>query len=351
MRQNVMQGWYFGNRVMNRHRPEFCGYVIAAAAIIGVGTSIYSVVTAPDAPQTQTPPPPPNSTVYGDDGEILSRQVFDSEKNEWITYGPNSEPQKPKEIKPGEAGYDQYQTDLADYNVKHDKWEADKAQRAADKEKLAGIRTQALDNLNQTPADRLAAYDEYAQKFADSAHRTADPAFDKALRGEEERANATGMMGSRAYVDTKAELADVKAQQDTDISTQAALAKEQLAANDRNYWANLLSQIDAGARADAITSAQVGKTSSDIASQNYAGTMGYYGALNNNRLTEWEAKRQKNAAISQVGSSTANGLLYLYGGMKGGGGAGGGYSGGGGYTGTSGIKPTNTGYGTYSLFG
>lgn len=366
---SVFRGWETSNRIMARSKPEFCGYVIAAVAVLSAGFSIYSA-TQGGGPGLQKPPPPPNSTTYGDDGEVLSRQVFDSARNEWITYGANSEPQKPKWVKaPGAKpdpskysnpdrynkklskwetdndAYQQYQKDLADFPQRHEQWQKDHAQRLADKETLARIKSDTLKNLDQTPEDRKAAYEKYAQDFAAAAHSTADPQFEKMSRNEEERANTTGMMGSRSYVDTKAELADVKTKQDTDISTQAAMAKEQLASNDRNYWMGLLDQIDSGQRADTLASIQRNKTAADMTNQNYAGTLGYYSTINNNRMAQWEAERQKSAAYSQAGSGMANGLLYLYGGMGSGGGGGKGGSS------TFNYSPTKTNYGSFSLFG
>lgn len=381
------------------HQEYFCGYVIAAVAIVGIGMTAYGMATAPGAPPVQTPPPPPNSTVYDENGGILSRQVFDAGKNEWITYGPNSEPPRPssewalkltgdyeKDRKdPGikaeiERRYNEHvagdpagvakhaigwrreeygnmfrdaptmqeqaKTDLADYQTKYDAWTADKAARDADKAKLAGLRTEALGNLNELSPERQAQIENFGTAYADSMHRDLDPRYAKTVHNEEEQANARGMFGSRAYVDTKAELGQIKANQDTDIANQASMAKETLTSNDRQYWANLLNQIDSGQRADSITASQINKSNSDIASQNYAGTLGYYSAKNNSILADWEAQRQRAASYTQAGTGLANGMLYLYGGMKGGGGGGGG-------GGKSSFTPqaTNTKYGSYSLFG
>lgn len=351
---------------------------VIGGLVIGAGSTAYSLYTAPGAPSYQAPPPPPNYTQYDENGEIVSRQtaifntpgVPSSGIKEWVTYGPNSEPQKPatewaskitgdyakdmqdptvkaevekrfaahvagdpKGVEEHSGGWrqeeygnmfkeaptalEQYNKESAGYQAKHDKWAADKAQREEDKTKLAGIRTQVLDNLNATPEDRKAAYEEYAKNFADAAHRDVDPRFAKIERSTDEQANATGMFGSRAYVDTKAELAKDKAAQDTDIATQAGMAKESLANNDRTYWMNMLNQIDSGQRADTLAQAQISKNTADIANQNYAGTLGYYQMQNANRAAECETKQRLSASYANAGTGLAGGLLYLYGNKSG----------------------------------
>ncbi|WP_298272752.1 hypothetical protein [Geobacter sp.] len=227
---------------------------------------------------------------------------------------------------------------LADYEKELAAWQQRKEKRAADKATLAELRTQMLDNLNKTPEDRVAAYDAYAKSFSDSMHADVDPRFQKLERGTDEQANATGMFGSRAYVDTKSELAKDKLATDTDIANQATMAKESLANNDRQFWAGMLDQIDSGARADKITTAQINQSAASTAAQNYAGTLGYYSAKNANRLAEWEAKQARSASYVNAGSNLAGGLLYLYGGKTGGGG-----------TATGGVsaKPTGGGVQRY----
>ncbi|KAF0218788.1 MAG: hypothetical protein FD174_2571 [Geobacteraceae bacterium] len=391
---------------------------IAAIGIIGgLGMTAYSLATAPGAPSYSAPLPPSNSTIYGEDGEILSRNVRDPQTGEWITYGPNSEPPKPatewanritratetpqtdgegniigyervtnfdkdmqdplikaeverrfqahvaadpggvakhsggwraeeydKMLNEVDTVLEQYNKDLADYNTKYAKWEVDKAERDAEKAKLAELRTTAMGNLNELSPERQAQIEQFGTAYADSMHRDIDPRFEKIKRNEDETANATGMFGSRAYVDTKAELDKLKATQDTDIANQSTMAKETLTNNDRTYWANLLGQIDAGQRSDLLANAQVQKSNADIASQNYAGTLGYYSAQNANKLADWEAKQRLSSSYASAGSNLAGGLLYLYGGKSGGGGGGGGGS-------SFNIAPTQTKAGKFSLMG
>lgn len=346
--------------------------IMAIAAVGALGMTAYGIATAPGAPAVSSPPPPSNYVQYGEDGGVVSRQVYDEASNTWTTYGANSEPQKPANewaanitgdynkdmqnasvsaeverqynkhvqgdpygvskhgggwrmeayqalVANAPATLETYNKDLADYNEKYSDWQKQVEQNKVDKAKLADIKSGLLENLSQTPADRTAAYDKYAQDYSAAVHADVDPRFQKIARTEDENANATGMMGSRAYVDTKAELDKLKTQQDTDIATQSTMAKEQLASNDNTYWANLLNQIDSGARADTITRSQALQTASNANAQNYAGTLGYYNAKNSTALADWENKQKLSASYTNAGTGLAGGLLYLYGNRSGGG--------------------------------
>lgn len=358
----------------------------------GLGLSAYGMFSQPGAPSMAAPPPPSNYVQYGEDGQVMSRQVFDQSSNTWITYGPNSEPPKPsswakdlvtdqtprsimgktisgpqierqswwndkndprmqeltrryeahkaadpKGVERGHAGgwwqeefnnmlkespaaLEKYNTDLAKYEQDYAKWQTDKAARDEENAKRDTLRREMLNNLSQTPEDRVKAYEDYATNFANSMRKTIDPEFERIGRATDENANATGMFGSRAYADTKSELNRDLIQANEDISEKAALAKEQLASNDRSFWAGLLDQLDAGARADSVTRAQINKSAMDTVNQSYANTLGAYTANQNNELMKWQAKRDRATAMTNFGGNMAGGLLYLYGNKTGGGG-------------------------------
>lgn len=277
--------WNTTEKLMHRysHPHGFCGIAIA---VVAVGMMAYGLATAPGTPETKTPPPPPNSVQYDDDGGVISSQTYDAATNTWITKG--------RELT---------------------------AEQKAEKAKVAELRTQMLDNLNTTPEDRVKAYEEYAASYSDAAHKDVDPRFDELGRTNDEQANARGMFGSRAYVDTQNELAKDKLSQDTAIADQSVMAKEQLASNDRTYWANMLNQIDSGARADTVAQSQITKNMSDSANQSYAGTLANYNMQNSNTLAKWQIEQAKSASYINSGSSMAGGLMYLYGGKTGGSGS------------------------------
>jgi hypothetical protein len=87
------------------------------------------------------------------------------------------------------------------------------------------------------------------------------------------------------------------------------MAGEQLAANDRQFYANMLNQIDSGARSDTLAAAQVAQNTANIGAQQYAGTLAQYTA--NNAITQQNNARMSSMANS--GSNLAGGLMYLYG--------------------------------------
>ena len=253
----------------------WCGVAVAAGSLaMGVAGSMG----ASRGGASTTPPPPASSVTYNEDGVAETTQSYDAATNTWITKrAPLTEAQK------------------------------------ADKAKIAELRTKMIDNLNTTPEDRVAAYNEYQQKFSDAAHSDVDPKFAKIARVNDEQANSTGMMGSRAYVDTKNELTKDQLKTDTDIATQAALAKEQLANTDRSFYASMLNQIDSGARADTLAQSQITQQVANDNNQKYANSLGAYTASNSAALANWQAQQAKSASYTSAGTGMAGGLLYLYG--------------------------------------
>lgn len=257
--------------------------ISAVSAVAAVGMSVYGAISAPGSPGVYTPPPPPNSVTYNEDGGIQSSQTYDAKTNTWITKGPELT-----------------------------------AEQKAEKAKLKDLRNQTLDNLTKTPEGRTQAYADYAKAYSDSAHQISDPEFAKISRAEDEQANARGLFGSRAYVDAKDALNRDKLTQDTQIADQATMQKETLANNDRTYWANLLNQIDSGTRSDVINQNNVNKTNADIANQNYAGTLSAANIMNSGILAKYQAQLNQSASYTNAGSNLAGGLMYLYGKNSGG---------------------------------
>jgi hypothetical protein len=251
---------------------------MAAVSAVSVGMMAYGMASAPGSPEIQKPPPPPNSVQYDDDGGVISSQTYDAATNTWVTKGRElTEEQK------------------------------------AEKAKVAELRTKMLDNLNTTPEDRVKAYEEYAQSYSDAAHKDIDPRFTELGRINDEQANARGMFGSRAYVDAQNELAKDKLTQDANIADQAVMAKNQLADNDRNYWSNMLQQIDSGARSDALAQSQITKNMTDAANQSYSGVLADNSMRNNSIMDKWKSDQAKSASYINAGSNMAGGLMYLYG--------------------------------------
>jgi len=130
---------------------------------------------------------------------------------------------------------------------------------------------------------------------------------------------ARGMLGSKAYVDTLAELRDEKGELDTDIALKADLAKEELGKADREFWLNTLGQIDAGQRADYLASLQESGLANQKATQATSGLAAMYNIGTNNQLNQWKTETEANRANTAMFTDTASGLAFLYGYNKGGG--------------------------------
>jgi len=262
--------------------------IIAAAAITtavaSVGTAAYTMTRkAPDIPAA---PPPASYYSYGEDGRV-TEQVWDASKNSYVSQTRWESPEKEAEYK-------------------------------AEQKKREGIRKQMLDNIAKTPEDRVKAYEEYAKTFSESMHRDVDPRFEKLREAELERMERQGLTGSKAYADILSELNKEKTEADTDISEKAALAKEELANTDRNYWLTVLQNMDAGARADTLESMQRQKIAQEGANQATAGLMGAYAADASAKLTSWKERMENLRTGGNTLSNTATGLAFLYGYNKGG---------------------------------
>lgn len=266
------------------------------ATVVMAGAAVYSAMNQPGAPNIP-PPPKPAGAVY-DDKSTWTRSVqkWDEANNRYVT--------TTEEIPDNELTPEQLK---------------EKQQYYADKEKLSGIRTQMLDNLNKTPEDRLKAYENYKQAFSDQAHGDVDDRYDQRLAQDQELMEARGMTGSRADVDLRAERGKEKSRIDTDIAEKAVLAGESLAKADRDYYTNTLNMIDAGQRSDAVLAYQKAGITAREANEGSASTMASYWAGVNTDLAKWNSEMERNKAMTSAYSGAAGGLgsAYLYGGLGG----------------------------------
>jgi len=135
--------------------------VMAAAAAVSAGVGIMSALNAPSAPTIAPPPPPAGAYEYDEEGNATTIQVWDEEKNAYVTKR-YPEPEK-------ESGETE-----EEFNARHQKWEEDKAERAVDTAARNELREKMLANLDQTPEDRIKAYDEYAANMSTAMHKEVD---------------------------------------------------------------------------------------------------------------------------------------------------------------------------------
>ncbi len=268
-------------------------FALGAGALLSGAVGAYTALNAPEPPSLAPPPPPPNYYQYDENGNLLVVQEWDPERNAYVTkYDPEPDPSD-KEA--------------------HDAWLERQKAREEEAKAKEELKARLLSNLNQTPEDRIKAYEEYAQTLSDTMHRDVDKQYNKAVRSTEESMAARGLFGSKAYVDTLSNLRDEKARTDADIANKAALAKEELAAQDKNYWASLLNQLEAGARADEVMRLeQAGNAYRNVQLAN-AAQMGAYNAANLNAMMDWQARMDRNTLLSNQLLDTSTGLAYLYG--------------------------------------
>ena len=183
------------------------------AAAVAAGTSLYSAFNTPDSPNLKDYAPPSNyfSYVYDDNGNLVegASQVWDATKNAYIY--------KPAPMTDAEK---------ADLKTRNE------------------LKAKYLGYLNQTPEDRLAAYETYKTSYAQSLQKPVDESFKKTVATVRENMSARGMTGSGANVDTQSELARQKLSTDVDIAAKAEVAKEALAAQDKSEWLGTLGYLE-----------------------------------------------------------------------------------------------------------
>ena len=150
-------------------------YAIIGGAIIGAVGSVATAAMAPSPPKIPPPPPPASYYSYDNDGNPAGEQVWDAEKNAYIY--------KPAELTP---------------------------EQKVEKEQRDSLRSQMLSNLDAPPADRVAAYDQYAKTFASAMHHDVDKRYQETVDSTREYLHRTGRAGSTAEVDTLGRLREEK---------------------------------------------------------------------------------------------------------------------------------------------
>lgn len=274
--------------------------VLAAAAVVTAGVAVYSATQKPSSPSIPEPPAPANATQYNDDGTVTT-QVYDKTSNTYTT-----------------------KTTARDASTLTEEEKANIAQQKVEKEartKLRGELLAKLETDTTTPtAERLKMYDDYATALSDQMHVDADYRFGQIQNKNRANLEATGMTGSKAYADILADEARTKALSDTDIAQKATVAKENLAAqdkqfalNDRNVDISLLANLDNGQNADVARQISQNRAVQDTISNTNASLTGNYLANSNNIMSDYQARLASNAANTKTMTDTSKGLAFLYG--------------------------------------
>lgn len=247
------------------------------SAVAGTGMSLYNSF-GKSGPDFGAPPAPANYYTYDEDGNLAGSQEWDASRNGYVY--------RPAPLTPAQK---------------------------AEKEKRQGLKTQMLSNLDAAPADRVQAYTDYAKAISEGLHKDVDYQFGKLTTAKNEEMTARGLYGSRAYVDTQAELAKQKNESDIEIANRAELGKENLANQDRTFWLNTLSSLDNQANASAMVASNNMRNvqgGSQIATQDLlAGYKNYVEP----RFAQWQTEIAQSNANTKNLMDTATGLAFLYG--------------------------------------
>ncbi|HSW64238.1 MAG TPA: hypothetical protein VLH56_13165 [Dissulfurispiraceae bacterium] len=246
---------------------------------------------SPKVQPAPVPPPPPSyiSYSYDDDGNpiIDQQQIFDAATNTYKYI--------PRELS---------------------------AQEKDERKEISAMRSAALENFKNiaslTPEQQDAKYAEYSSAYKSAALREFNPIYEKTARDIDEQAAARGMMGSRAYVDTLAELNDSRTKREMEVAEDATLLGRNLYREDVDRAGNLYTGLKGLTRADDAYALQKQSAAAGI----HSGYEAAQQARHNSALSAWAtqqeiASRNASAKAGMLGS-IGMGLGYLLGGPLGG---------------------------------
>lgn len=256
--------------------------LLGAAAISGGLGIANSLLNEPEAPSVSSAPPPASYYAYDSDGNLTGSQVWDAGKNAYVYTAGGTAEQK------------------------------------AQASKTSALKTQLLNNLWETPADRLKAYDDYAKAYSTAMHTNVDYQYNQNVQATAENMNRKGMLGSKAYVDTMADLNRTKGLTDTAIANEATMAKEALANQDKATWLSELGYLDS----NEALGLEKQRLAAAGAQSGTSATLAGYNATTGAQLQQYGIQSASNQALTNNLLNTSSGLAYLYGYGKRGGGSG-----------------------------
>lgn len=190
----------------------------------------------------------------------------------------------------------------------------DRAAGQARQAEADAYRQRILRNIDAPPEDRTRAINEYSDSLAGGMGRIAGEKYNQTVRAAEESMAARGLAGSRAYVDSMAELTKDKERMDTEIGERAVLAREDLMDRDRRYWMDLAGALDSGASRQSVQAMESARLAQGPLAGVNQGLGAMYGGGMSASLANWDDKmlRYRSDARGQIGN-TLSGLAYLYG--------------------------------------
>ncbi len=327
--------------------------IIGAVCAVGsLGLGIYSAVAGGGGYSFGGTSVPANMITYDENGNVSQEVIWNASKQayEQKSYPYGKAPDKPAAPtapdqtqyyakdqdgnyildKNGQATVDQatwnnaqaqYQIELKKYNEETlPQWEKDnatwvkaKSEYEADKALTDEILKNKKTSLNMSWEERVSHYNEYADDFVKQQHAILDPQFEKEKQTVAESMASRGMTGSRAEVDTNAELEKAKSKSDEEVSTNANMYKYALANQELQGDLSIYNAIKAGQGADTALALQKQTAGVQGAVLGTQASLASTTAANNASYQSWLSNYLVNQSRSKSLTDTASGLAYLYG--------------------------------------
>lgn len=182
----------------------------------------------------------------------------------------------------------------------------------AEAAELAQLRKSALGRISATPQEYRDMAQEAADAYASSVQSGVDRQYAKDVARSTEAANIRGLVGSRAWADTNAEMARAKLETDTRTQQQATSMRDQLLQNYQNRDIGLFNLYKSTSDAEWAKMMSQAQFAGGQNLGNYQADISKYGIESQNAMNQWQAE-QANDPWNKYIMPTATTAAYAYG--------------------------------------
>lgn len=294
--------------------------IIAAAAIVGAGVSVYSAMNQPGAPSTSPPPPPAGASTTNEYGNVQSEQIYNSATNTWET----------KYYPYGKEPADKNSTEFQEWSARKTDFETEKTQLG-----ILGAKTLAKLNKqdtytykNQFTGEEIAG-DTGLKESKETSAKVAEAytglkgayamdEYGNITKGQKESTEARGLTGSKYDVDITAQREKDYNALLSNIGKEGVMLESDLNQQDYANTLNLKNYVDSKEKSDKILAMEAQNKASQLAQVGNADLLARHSIANDNILNKWRIESDQNAGRTEVFGNLSGslGMAYAYGSAK-----------------------------------
>jgi len=289
--------------------------IIAAAAIVSAGVSVYSAMSQPDAPSIPPPPPPSGAQTTDEEGIVTSKQVFNSATNMWESqysaYG----------FEPSDKASPEYQK----WTARKSTWEGEKRQQTIGIAKTNAALNQqniftttdpftgevitgstGLDESKATSAKVAEAYKGLKSDYAVDE-------YGNVTKNQKESTEARGLTGSKYDVDITGQRENDYQKLLANIGKEGVMLESDLNQKAFENTMNLGERWKAGEKSDKLLALEAQSKTAQQAQAGNADLLARYSIGNDNILNKWKIESDQNANRTRFLGETSGALAMAYG--------------------------------------